>query len=1102
MDNNDNNQIIKEEMIKEKTNLGKEDEIIKKWKNLQDIILEEKSLIDVLFSYKNNDYSEIKQLINEYCKLKLRLRKANQNFIKNKDKEYLIDPKINILDNSYLKISNEIKNFLFFLRKNIDYIIKIILSINDNCDEFKIDSFVELICNQFYDNLPSNNNKHRQIMLIIYVLLEKEICNMDYAMVDNFLNTNYFLEKLLYIFCRKEEFTNYLNKILTPLLSSIEKEYEDKDILNLSLFEIKDYINNKNAKLDNKNNNHNKDYSKLPKIDYKELTKYIWRNCDEFVDDLTQKKFCNMIKEEKNIHNKELYEILFDRSFFNNNPEENIFSNNKFIELLNNDIFDNKELIINKYKQNYLFIHQKIDIFLLELINDIKFIPNNIRYICKIIYILISKKFPNLPKYLKNSFIGKFFFEQYIFQGLIWENKLIFENKIISFETKKCIGEIICILSHANKCLLFNNKDDTEKAIYNNYLIQIIPILDKFYNALIDIKLPKIFDKLINLKLKELESNSNKTQIKRKKGIKKINIINMNSNNYTSISKLIKENKKNHNKKFPIEKSLWNLEYIYFSLNDILFIISLINNNYNIFINLPKSEAFYNMAYNITSEISNLESLIGENENKQKFYIVYNTPINHLFENLKNYEYNKNFKKVGLNKNNNNLTELIFSNIKFSLKMLLQELDIISKRRYNLLNMAISNEKFFKYLYYSSLEIIEYDILQKIENKNMPIYLYGNYLINNINNLEKKYVENDYQELYNALYNEELYNLNNLRQFWDIIITKNNEKIGLSKETINKLKKNLEHIKNYINIFNTENIIFISKMPAYVRVDVINKNDIIPPIIVEEIQEESKKNEQNTLINNIEEFINIFSENSAVSDPKLKIKPYDLIILDIVDGKNENKIYDTIIKYLYIIKKRIKKLFPELKENEISPMIENIKDYILKSIFKLVFPKSSLKEDTIFYNKTQLLEWVTPENFSIKNIDFAQLTYAESLIKKFEDSKSIDKKLNYICNLQAYINNIFKFNTGKNQEIGQDEITPVLQYLIIKIQPRRIISNLNFIKCFLNDEDLISHKGFLMSQIDSAISFVLILNYKDLNVTEKEYNEKVEKARKKYNIKQ
>ena len=113
--------------------------------------------------------------------------------------------------------------------------------------------------------------------------------------------------------------------------------------------------------------------------------------------------------------------------------------------------------------------------------------------------------------------------------------------------------------------------------------------------------------------------------------------------------------------------------------------------------------------------------------------------------------------------------------------------------------------------------------------------------------------------------------------------------------------------------------------------------------------------------------------------------------------------------------------------------------------FSLKFPKVSLKEDKAFYRQTQLLDWVTPEHFSIKNIDFAQLTFAESLIKKFEDSKSINEKINCICDLQRYINNIYKFNTGKNVEIGQDEITPVLQYLVIKIQPRRIISNIIFI---------------------------------------------------------
>jgi hypothetical protein len=512
---------------------NKEDAIIEKWKKLQEIILEEKTLIDVLFNYKSNDYTDIKKLIIDYSETKLKLRKINdenQKKRKKKEKKLQIEPKINDFNNSHISIYKKIEKLLFFLRENIDYIIKIILSINDINDindEPKIESLVDLIVNHFYDNLPPKNIKHRQIMIIIYMLLEHEICQMDCAMHDNFLNQNIFLDKLLNSFCKKEEFTKYLSKLLNPLVLSIEKEVEKSDIMNLSLLEINEFINKNNISdkqemrsfsLNENNrtaikNNYKRNYTiiKDKNILINQLTKSIWKSCNEFIDDLTHEKLYHMIKEEKNIYNKELYILQYERSFNFSNGDKNIFSNNKFFESLNNDCFnDNIEAIMNKYKKNYLFIHQKIDMFLLGLINDIKIIPINIRYICKIIYILISKKFPNLPKYLKNSFIGSFFFDHFIFPGLVMENSLAFENKIISFEAKKCLGEIICLLSHANKCLLFNNNDDIEKSIYNNYLLQIIPILDKFYNGLIDIKLPKIFDKLINLKLKEHELKSHK----------------------------------------------------------------------------------------------------------------------------------------------------------------------------------------------------------------------------------------------------------------------------------------------------------------------------------------------------------------------------------------------------------------------------------------------------------------------------------------------------------------------------------------------------------------------------------------------------------------
>jgi hypothetical protein len=66
---------------------NKEDAIVEKWKKLQEIILEEKTLIDVLFNYKSNDYTDIKKLIIDYSETKLKLRKINDENQKKKKKK-------------------------------------------------------------------------------------------------------------------------------------------------------------------------------------------------------------------------------------------------------------------------------------------------------------------------------------------------------------------------------------------------------------------------------------------------------------------------------------------------------------------------------------------------------------------------------------------------------------------------------------------------------------------------------------------------------------------------------------------------------------------------------------------------------------------------------------------------------------------------------------------------------------------------------------------------------------------------------------------------------------------------------------------------------
>ena len=1073
------------------------DKIFQKWKHLQNIILQEKLLIDALFKGKNNNYVDIKKLIYDLSETKYKInqimfrKKRNNNFENSISKE-----KNNEIIESieYLSEENElykdIKNLLFFLRKNIDYVLKIIKKLYETKrinDDAELYSFIQFLLNNFYGGFPMKKSINKNLMVIIYKLFEYEICNMDYAISDSFINSNYLFDKFLEIFLLKDENIKYLETILNTLVCTIEKEIEDKTSVNLSLIEIKNNIINKNIynikenesisrfKRSLSENNLN-----IEEIDKTELIYYIWKNQEEFFNDLTKD---NLIKRWKKKTNKDIRDIIIrkviNKNLYNNKENKDIFSNKRLVDVLNTNYFNNNfELLVNKYKANYLFIHQKIDSFLLELIGNINLIPNNIRYICKIIYLLISAKFPFLPKYLKNSFIGKFFFDKYIFPCLLFNNKLVFNNRIISTETKKCIGDIISLLSFVSNYELFDNYNNTEKALFNNYIIEIIPILDKFYNLCIDIRLPQYLEKLVNLKVKDIEKNKN-IKYSRKKKVEKLDYINIKNNIF--ISELLKGRKSKKNS--SIKSFLWKFEYICFSLQNILYILSLINKNKNIFLNLPKSDTFNDIFQSIINQKEKIQLLISKNMNKEKFYIIYEIKK----ENFTKFFRNTLQENINLfYKNSNNFKIQNLHHIKFCIKILLQEI--------NLINISNSNKNFFLLLLYLSLVKKQYDLTNINKIKKIPLYWFGKYLIKQIKLLEDKYIIDDFEELYKELYEDELYNINRLNRYWDKIIIKNEENIKNLEKNIMELKSKLNYIQKSYYINQSEKIIYFQKIEAYIILNTKrkkNKNENMPNI---KIEIDKTNNENEIKINTIEEFINIFSPNFLLSSEQ-KINPYNLLLSDITKGENKYKIDGIIFKYLSTIKKVIKSNYKDISKNDIDEILIIIKDYILESIYKLVFPKNPTDNDISFYNKTKELDWITKENFGIKDIELYQIYYPEKIMNKFEESKSLNEKIKYIKYIHKYINDIFKFNKGKDEEVGQDESTPFIQYLIIRCQPERIVSNINFIKYFLSEEELMGDKGFFISQIDSAIIFVLSINHTHLEMSEEEFNKKVQSSK-------
>jgi hypothetical protein len=251
----------------------------------------------------------------------------------------------------------------------------------------------------------------------------------------------------------------------------------------------------------------------------------------------------------------------------------------------------------------------------------------------------------------------------------------------------------------------------------------------------------------------------------------------------------------------------------------------------------------------------------------------------------------------------------------------------------------------------------------------------------------------------------------------------------------------------------------------------------------------------------VRDFINKFSDNS-ISDKASSFRLKNLVEQDIRKGDRGNKVSEIMEKYMEIVKKQFKDpeneyLFPDLKENE-KEYLGIVQNYIIRNIYKYVYPKKKTAEDQKFLDLTRSLDWILPEHLEIKKLYVNQLKFAEKYIKKINEAKSVFDKIDCINSAYVTMNNTVKFISGKNEDAGQDELTPLFQYVLIKSQPERLFSNINYIKTFLSEEDLIGPKGFYMSQMESASSFISEIDYKQLNMNETEFNQKKAESIKKY----
>ena len=305
---------------------------------------------------------------------------------------YVLSTNDNDKSNYFSEIHQFISDFICSLWDNPESIAKI-LSIAGVIDVGKnLAYFVTYL----YENIVSSDSQEDQLLYIITLLLKEEIEKLNYDDDESFLNKKtspcgYILMELL----EKKEVKYFFKIVIKSLMKKIEMFLS----LNSMIFDpdkISDTIKKK------KYINENEEIRKKLEAQFILVE-------GKYFTSLTTREMKEKIKEYNNIEITNFLNEMIKQS--ESDPSK--YSFDHLIDMISEKEDINK--IYEYYKESYAKIIDIIDLLLEALLKQSNSLPYFIKCICKIISVLIEKKFPQKIKMKQNAYLANFFFGKLLF---------------------------------------------------------------------------------------------------------------------------------------------------------------------------------------------------------------------------------------------------------------------------------------------------------------------------------------------------------------------------------------------------------------------------------------------------------------------------------------------------------------------------------------------------------------------------------------------------------------------------------------------------------------------------------------------------------------
>ena len=967
--------------------------------------------------------------------------------------------------NTYLP---KLMNYLWDQPKVVAAVIK-----NAEIKDLK-EYLAPFLANNFYENILSSYYIEDNLMYVLTMLLEDEINNLkNITQENNFLNNTpcgCILEELR----RKNDIQGFFKTIIFNGIEDLEVNYSDVRF-NFNITSLTEDYRRQSIKDPRMKKRMKRDegYLKYPNDDRSESISLedgnIFRDKkklqseqenfnQKYIPSLDKNALQKLIEENKN--DKKMYDYCYSK-LNECTHNKDIFTNKKLMDNLYNCEYS-QELLL-KYQNYFTIVINFINSIIDKILENFHLLPYSVKCLCKIISILIDKKFPSISETEKNAFIAKFFFGKLLVP--ILKNpgiEAFISNFIISGNTLNNL-EIICriINKFTSGHFYKSTEDSSDYTPFNWYFIEKMGKLFNIFDHITKVRLPNFIEKYINKELPEdYEYN------------------------------YFKENQ---------DEDI-NHRSICFNLDQVKALLYTMNKCQNQIFTSPKSTGLRKTMEKLMS--SNNQKLLQSILNTEK---VDKKPVGPPVKSKKKEkEKEEKFTELESPKLHYFLLTALLTNDRYkdlfsieqkTANFSIKELKTTNTDEEVTKNNIIKVKNFFCSLLYNYNKLVKTDfdegttentekilkelnIFMKSSNfvvdGSIPSEWYVKSLLEYLKKIPEDLTQNDCEKLYNEIEND----VNNSIRSLDI------EALSVIMGKLKFAKRGLTYYEDSKKLLNdiklneeTKEIIEKEFIPVDIKFYFNDDNDETGKFEIMSVPFKEKdrdnlqkkrdyeKAKKSKLCLTIDEFTKKF--------PNL-VQYQELQDADIFEIQRTLEFCPKINYYLNIVK-------TTLERKGILGLNEKIYDYVMSKIYDKIYPIEPYEQDNKIFQQSIRLSWTEPKHFikSKRQLVFGSfLTDVFNYFKLIDTEKSPRKKILNMIEIFNSIGFLLKFN-GAGPDAGVDDQMPILNYAFVKAQPLRMYSNAKFMELYIGEKKN-KFEGSQLTQLLGICDFIAKIKYSEL----------------------